>query len=152
LLLLARSLGNGVFVFTFGIGQLLVELLVFKLFGKFLLLVQQYFKQVCKHLDTFFYLSLDQIEHTFCEVFVQGHALACKVVIRRPLKAEIRLVVVLVLESQLSDLEQSISRVIVLLWEFGGLFEMEDCFFAFGNLVLDPFGQQFADVEMRFHF
>lgn len=151
LLFLTQSFGSWILVLTTGISQLLVQLFIFLLLGNFLFFVDQYLKQISQDLDTFLYFSFNQIEHAFRKVLIQLHPLARQVVIGGTLKAKVRFIIIFLLQSELSDLEQSITGVKLLLRVFCNLFEMKDSFFFFRKAILYSFCQQLADVKVGLH-
>lgn len=101
-------------------------------------------------MDTLLDLPLHQVYHSLSEVFVHGHTLRGKIVINRPLKSKVGLIVIFLPETKFSDLEESISCVILFIWVLSDLFKVENGINLLALFVLEALGEDLASVKMSF--
>ena len=101
-------------------------------------------------MDTFLNLSLDQVQNALCEILVKSHSLGGEIVVSCSFQTVVSFKIVLLLETKLSNLEESITRVVLLVEVFGHLFEVQDSILLLRDGVFEAFGKDFAYVKMCF--
>lgn len=97
------------------------------------------------------YLADEYLQNSLSEISVKLQPLRVEIAVDGSPQVEVRFIEVLLLESQLGNLEQRVARVDLVLVVLDHLLEVQDRITLSLQVVPALFGEDLAQVEVRFH-